>query len=167
MAFRARYALILVVSVALAGCRQADGPVPAVDANKQAELRDVSRDLQNLAAARDPNAPEDLAHDLRKYVDEDRPSAIPAVDELSLRTARALAGTKLTEQAAQRLAHDLWTSVEAREMSERQVESLQNNVQSLLMSVGVAEENAEAVAAQVGEVQRQVTARQRRWYEWF
>ena len=58
----------------------------------------------------------------------------------------------------QRLAHNLWLSVAAREMSERQIETLQNDVQALLI-VGVAEEGAQQVAAQVGEVQSAVTLR--------
>ena len=78
-----------------------------------------------------------------------------------------LAGVDLTEQAAQRLAHNLWLSVVARELSERQVETLQNDVQALLMEEGVAEESAQQVAAQVGDVQGTVTTRPRRWYELF
>jgi hypothetical protein len=52
-------------------------------------------------------------------------------------------------------------------LSERQIETLQNDVQALLMSVGIAEENAQQVAAQVGDVQVAVTDRPRRWYELF
>jgi hypothetical protein len=139
--------------------------MPAPDQNVQEELVDVTRDLQNVATGRDPQAPEDLAQDLRKYTDS--PSAKLVVDELSQRTATVLAGVDLTEQAAQRLAHNLWLSVAASELSGRQVETLQNDVQSLLMAEGVAEESAQQVAAQVGTVQGAVNARPRRWYELF
>jgi hypothetical protein len=61
----------------------------------------------------------------------------------------------------------LWLSVAARDISERQIESLQNDTQSLLASVGIPEERAQQVAVQVGEVQRAVTNRPRRWYEFF
>ena len=149
----------------LAGCRQPDGEVPTPDAVAQEELGDVARDLQYIANARDPNAPKDLADDLRKYAQ--RSSAVPAVDELSRRTAGALAGSQLSEQAAQRLTHNLWLSVAARDISERQIESLQNDTHSLLVSVGIPEDRAEQVAVQVGEVQRAVTSRPRRWYELF
>jgi hypothetical protein len=159
------YGLIGAAVLILCGCRQPDGQVPTPDATVQEELVDVSRDLQYIAAARDPAAPKDLADDLRKYAQ--RSSAVPAVDELSRRTAGAVAGAQLTEQAAQRLTHNLWVSVAARDISERQVESLQNDTQSLLMSIGVAEDRAQQVALQVGEVQRAVTARPRRWYELF
>lgn len=148
----------------LAGCRQPDGEVPTPDAVAQEELGDVARDLQYIANARDPEAPKNLADDLRKYAQR---SAVPAVDELSRRTAGALAGSQLSEQAAQRLTHNLWLSVAARDISERQIESLQNDTHSLLVSVGIPEDRAEQVAVQVGEVQRAVTSRPRRWYELF
>ena len=138
--------------------------MPTPNPTVQEELQDVSRDLQNVAR-NDASAPEELAHDLRRYIV--RPSAVPTVDELTRRTARVLPNTKLTDQTAQQLAHNLWVTVSARELSERQVESLQNDVQSLLMSTGMPEENAQPVAEQVGEVQRAVTERPRRWYELF
>ena len=161
----AHYLLIAVVAVLAAGCRQADGPIPAPNATVQEELVDVGRDLDDIATGRDPAGSKNLADDLRKYAR--RSTAVPAVDELSRRAAGAVAGTKLSEQAAQRMAHTLWLSIAAREISERQIESLQNDTQSLLMSIGIAEENAQQVAAQVGEVQRAVTDRPRRWYELF
>ena len=159
------YGFIGAVLLLSSGCRQPDGPVPTPNATVQEELGDVARDLQYIAAARDPQAPKDLADDLRKYAR--RPSAVPAVDELSRRTAGAVVGIQLTEQAAERLTHNLWLSVAARDIRERQIESLQNDTHSLLVSVGVAEDRAQQVAVQVGEVQRAVTGRPRRWYELF
>lgn len=161
-----RYLPIALVPLLLAGCRQADGPIPTPDESVQEDLYDVRRDLEYIASGYDPTASKDLALDLRKYVEEE-PEAARAVDELTRRTASVLPGTKLPEQMADRLAHNLWLSIMAREISERQVEALQNDTQSLLMSIGVAEENAQQVAAQVGEVQRVRTNRQRRWYELF
>jgi hypothetical protein len=165
MTSKVSYGLLAVAVMMLGGCRQPDGAIPAPDATVQEELADVTRDLQYIAEARDPEAPKNLADDLRKYAQ--RPAALPAVDELSRRTAGAVAGTQLTEQAAQRLTHNLWLSVAARDISERQVESLQNDTHSLLVSIGVADDRAQEVATQVGEVQRAVTARPRRWYELF
>lgn len=161
-----RYVLVAVISVTVSGCRQADGPVPTPDESVQEDLGDVRRDLEYIATGYDPSATEDLAQDLRKYVEE-QPPAAAAVDELTRRTAGAVAQTKVVEQSAERLAHNLWLAIMARQMSYRQVESLQNDTQSLLMAAGVTEENAQQVAAQIGEVQRVVTARQRRWYELF
>ncbi len=165
MRSRARYVLIVMAGLSFGACRQADGPVPAPNANVQEELVDVTRGLENVASGRDPQAPKDLADDLRKYASG--PDAAPAVDQLSQRTASVLSGVNLSEQDAQRLAHTLWLSVAARDLSERQIETLQNDMQALLISVGVAQENAQQVAAQVGEVQGAVTDRPRRWYELF
>ena len=165
MASKVCCGFIGVVVLVVSGCRQPDGPVPTPTATVQEELVDVTRDLQYIAGKRDPQAPKDLADDLRKYAP--RPSARPAVDALSRLTAAAVADSQLTEQAAQRLTHNLWVSMAARDMSERQVESLQNDTQFLLVSVGVAEARAQEVAVQVGEVQRAVTDRPRRWYELF
>jgi hypothetical protein len=160
-----RFGVIVVVVLMVSGCRQPDGEVPTPNETVQEELGDVTRDLTYIASGRDPQAPQDLTEDLRKYAV--RPSAASAVDELSRRTAQAVAGSRLTEQSAQRLTHNLWLSVAARDLSERQVEALQNDVQALLMSIGIAEDRAHDVALQVGEVQRAVTNRPRRWYELF
>jgi hypothetical protein len=160
-----RGALLVVLSLVAAGCRQPDGPMPTPNENVQDDLVDIGRDLIYIATGSDPAAPQDLLADLRKYVTRDE--AMPVVEELSRRTAGAVANTKLPEQTAQRLAHTLWVAIAAREMSDRQVEALQNDTQSMLISIGVADEPAAQVAAQLGEVQRVVTDRQRRWYEWF
>lgn len=139
--------------------------MPTPNQNVQDDLHDISRDLAYIASGSDPAAPTDLAYDLKKYVT--REEAGPAVEELSRRTAGAVASKKLPEQTAQRLAHTLWLSIAATDMSDRQVEGLQGDAQSMLVSIGVADADAQQVAAQVGEVQRAVTRRQRRWYEWF
>lgn len=138
-------------------------PQPSPDA--QDDLVDIGRDMMNIASGSDPAAREDLAYDLRKYVEDKEDVGV--VEELSRRTADAVANQKLPEQTAQRLAHTLWLAISADEISERQAEMLEEDAQSMLVSIGVAEEQAQQVAAQVGEVQRAVTTRQRRWYEWF
>ena len=162
---RVCFAVTVLLALAAGGCRQPDGEVPAPNATVQEELVDVSRDLQYIASGNDPGAANDLAADLRKYTS--RTAAVAAVDELSARAAAAVGGSKLTQQTADQLAHQLWVSVAARDMSERQVEGLQNETQSLLVSIGIADDRAAQVAAQVGEVQRAVTDRPRRWYELF
>ena len=53
-----------------------------------------------------------------------RRTAVPAVNELTRRTITVLAGKNLNEQAGNRLAHSLWTTIYARELSERQIEVL-------------------------------------------
>lgn len=158
-------ALVAVTLVSVPACRQADGPVPTPSAETQEELVDVARDLQYVASGRDPEAPKYLAADLRKYAR--RESARPAAEELAQRTSTAIAGVNLGDQDAQRLTHNLWLSVAAREISERQIEGLQSDTQALLLSIGAPQDRAEQVAAQVGEVQRAVSDRPRRWYELF
>lgn len=161
----ARYVFIAVLALLAAGCRQADAPMPTPDEGVQEELEDVRRDLQDIASRRDQQASQALADDLRKYVV--RPSAIAPVDELTRRTAAVLPGKNLSEEAAGQLAYTLWVAVTARELSERQIETLQNDVESQLVRIGVAEDDASQVAAQAGVVQGAVTDRQRRWYEMF
>jgi hypothetical protein len=155
----ARARLVLTLTVLVGGCRQADGPVPTPSQAYQEELMDVARDLQNVATGRD------LADDLRKYTD--KPAARALVDELSARTVKAISGRELAEQDAQRLAHNLWVSVYAKDLSERQIETLQSDMQAHLVSLGVGEDIAQQVTTQVGEVQSSVTLRPRRWYELF
>jgi len=139
--------------------------VPAPSEGVQAELSDVARDLQNVASGQDPQASQDLADDLRKYTEV--PDVAAAVDELSQRAAVVLAGVDLAEESAHQLAENLWLSVVASELSEQQMETIQGDVLSLLMTEGVAEERAQQVAAQIGEVQSAVATRPRRWYELF
>jgi hypothetical protein len=158
------FALIVVVSLGIAGCRQADGQMPVAEGEVPNRLVDISRDLMS-ASRGDTQARQDLADDLRVFVNTKE--AIPAANELARRTATVVDGKTLDDQNAERLAHHLWTAAAARDMSERQLESLQNDLHALLVSVGVPEDNALTVASQAGEVQRQVTTRERRWYEFF
>lgn len=165
MTSRFPWLLLVFLSLAAAGCRQPDGEMPSPSADAQEDLVDISRDMMNVALGSDPAALEDLAYDLRKYVTQKED--IPVVEELSRRTASVMANRTLPEQTAQRLAHTLWLAIVGHEFSGRQVEALQNDTQSMLMSIGVADEQAGQVAEQVGAVQQAVTNRQRRWYEWF
>ena len=166
MKLEIRFAFVMALLLA-AGCRQPDGPVPTPTAEGEREIGDIARDLNSIASGRDPQAPKDLADDLRRYVEDKRPAAVPAVDELARRTAALLPTKNLATQTSQQLARNLWLSIMARELSDRQVEKLQNDTQSLLVSVGIAEEQAKPVAAQVGDVHKAVTDRARRWYELF
>jgi uncharacterized protein YggE len=155
---------LMIVSLTLAGCRQGDGPLPTAEGEVPNRLEDLRRDLLSVSRG-DTEAPQDLAADLRVFVDDRE--AFPAVNELARRTSEVVAGKTLNDDHAQQLAHHLWTAAAGREMSGRQVESLQNDLHSLLVSVGVPEDNAMNVASQVSEVNTQVSSRPRRWYEFF
>ena len=156
--------LILATAISSGACRQADGSVPTPSGETEGEIADIGRDLLSIAA-REEQAPLDLAHDLRKY--SERPDVQASSDELSSRTASVVAGSALTEQAARQLAHSLWVTVAAREMSERQIEAFRNDFGSVLTSIGIDQGRAEPVVAQVEEIQRLVTTRTKRWYEVF
>ncbi len=155
---------LIILSLTLAGCRQADGPLPMAEGEVPNRLEDIRRDLLSVSRG-DTQAPQDLADDLRVFVEVGE--AVPAVNELARRTADVVAGKTLNDEHAQQLAHHLWTAAAGREMSGRQVESLQNDVHALLVSVGVPEDNAMNVASQVSEVNARVSSRPRRWYEFF
>jgi hypothetical protein len=157
------YAAAIVAVLQLAGCRQADGPMPETTPETANELGDISRDLQNLATG-DAEGPKDLADDIGDYA-QDTKNGQAAAQELSNRLGQALTGKKFKLAEAMPLAHTCWVTVAARQLSEKQVDSLKTEMKSQLMTLGVEEMRAQSVADQVGVVQQAVTARHRRWYE--
>jgi len=164
MKSRVLLGVCLAAALCAGGCRQAEGPLPKAEGDVPNRLGDLGRDLQNVAGG-DKQAPQDLRDDLIVFVDK-RERAQP-VEELSRRTSEAIAGRKLSDQHAQQLAQQLWTTVAARELSDRQVQNLQKDVQATLTAVGVPDDRAKLVVAQVNDVQKAVSDRRRRWYEWF
>jgi hypothetical protein len=157
------YAIICAAAFQLAACRQADGPMPEATASTPNELGDISRDLQNLATG-DPSGPTDLGDDISHYA-EGPQGGEAAAAELSRRLGTALTGKTFKLAQAMPVARTCWVAVAARQLSEKQIEALQNEMKSELMSLGVNEQQAQGVADQVGAVQQAVTARHRRWYE--
>ena len=155
--------IVAVLGLSSAACRMADGPLPPATGDVPNELGDISRDLWNTANG-NPDGMADLATDLGHYA-EGRDGGPVATAELSRRLGQALAGKMFMVAEALPLAHSCWLAAAGRQLSDKQVEDLQNEVKSQLMSLGVDEQQAQGVATQVGVVQRAVTARQRRWYE--
>ena len=164
MKTRARV-IVVILPLLLAGCRQADGPMPEATGEVPNRLADITRDLQAVARG-DAQARQDLADDVTVFVDADGEPRM-AVNELSRRTAEVVTGSRLSEQSAERLARQLWTAAAGRELSQRQVETLQGEMHALLVEIGVPEDRAENTATQVGEVQRLLTDRPKRWYQLF
>ena len=156
-------ATILIAALSVDACRQADGPLPPATGTVPNELGDIGRDLLYLSSGR-PDGAKDLADDLSHYAEETA-GGQPAAAEFSRRLSEALAGKMFTSQQALQLAHTCWVAVAGRQLSEKQVEQLQNEMQSELTAMGVAVAQAQSVAAQVGVVQQAVTQRHRRWYE--
>lgn len=157
----------VVAALLLGGCRMADGPLPVEDREVPNRLEDLNRNLGNIAAGH-PEAVQDLYDDLRVFVDfEEKPSAAPAIEELSRQVGSALPKAPLAQDRGLQLSRQLWLTVASRELSEKQVEKLQSDVQVALVGVGISDQRARAIAAQAGEVQKQVADRSRRWYELF
>ena len=157
------YVLVVVLALSFAGCRQADGALPPATGTVPNELGDISRDLQNLASG-DPDGPKDLGDDLSHYA-EGTNGGPAATVELSRRLGQALTGKTFKLADVMPLAHTSWVAVAGRQLSEKQIENLQNEMKLQLTMLGVNEQQAQEVAAQVGVVQQAVTARHRRWYE--
>ena len=154
---------MLVLAISLAGCRQADGPMPEATESVANELGDISRDLQNVAY-RNASATQDLSDDISHYAHGTN-GGEAAAQELARRLAEALAGKMFKVAQAMPVAHTAWVAVAARQFSEQQIENLKNEMKSELQALGVNEQQAQSVADQVAVVQKAVTARQRRWYE--
>ena len=127
------------------------------------ELGDISRDRQNLASGK-PEGPKDLSDDISHYAQGTNGGEAAAV-ELSQRLGQALTGKTFKLAQALPVAHTCWVAVAGRQLSEKQIENLQNEMKSELMSLGASDSQAQTVAVQVGVVQQAVTARHRRWYE--
>jgi hypothetical protein len=157
------YAFVFAAALHFAACRQADGPMPETTPETANELGDISRDLQNLATGK-PDGPQDLADDISHYAQGDKDGEAAAA-ELSRRLGQALTGKSFKLAQAMPVAHTCWVSVAARQLSEKQVDNLKNEMKQELMALGVNEQQAQGVADQVGVVQQAVTARHRRWYE--
>jgi hypothetical protein len=167
MTSRSLLALSCAFTLALAGCRMADGPMPAADKDVPGRLLDLSADLQNITAGHE-EATKDLSDDLQVFVDVDeKPDAVPAIDELSRRVAAGLSRIDVDEAGRQRVAKQLWLAVAGHDYSDKQLENLQADVHSAMLSVKATEQHAQAVASQALAVQQQVRNRQRRWYEVF
>ena len=157
------YAIIVTAALSAAACRQADGALPPATGAVANELGDISRDLQNLASG-NPDGPKDLTDDISHYA-EGTNGGQAAAGELSRRLGVALTGKTFKLAQALPVAHTCWVAVAGRQLSEKQIENLKNEMKSQLMSLGVADPQAQTVADQVGAVQQAVTARHRRWYE--
>lgn len=145
----------------------ADGPVPVADKEVPGRLSDLAADLQNITAGH-AEATKDLSDDLQVFVDiDEKPDAAPAIEELSRRVAAGIASIDVDEAGRQRVARQLWLVVAGHEYSDKQLENLQADLHSAMLSVKASEQHAQAVASQAIAVQQQVRDRQRRWYEVF
>ncbi len=156
--------VMLVVGLGTAGCRQASGPVPQPDANKQGDIDDVGKDLMNVVHRAD-NGAQELQGDLVKFADT--PAGEAAARELSQRLSAAIAASKLTEAQAGEIAQKLYVVIVGRQLSTRQGKALRTDIEALLKNGGVAESAIAPVGEQIMATQAAVTTVQKRWYELF
>jgi hypothetical protein len=156
--------LTIAILVGAAGCRQPDGPMPEPNAEDQNKIGDVSRDLLAVAS-RSASAVHDLSEDLSNFAQSNEGARHGA--EMSGRLASSLGGTKLSQDAALAMAHDLYIAFRARELSRGQVAKLRENLGAVFAETGVQQNSAERVLEQVELVQADVTIAKRRWWQVF
>jgi hypothetical protein len=157
----------MAVALATAGCRMADGPVPMPSSEDLNRLDDLRRDLGNVVAGH-AEAKQDFADDLMVFHKPGtKPEAPAAIAELArLVTEGAMAGHVKEGEVTPLLRH-VWTAMVARELSEKQITTLQADTKATATGLGIPEPAAQAISNQVGTVQQAVTDRTRHWYEVF
>jgi hypothetical protein len=157
----------VAVALAAAGCRMADGPLPTPSSEDLNRLDDLRRDLGNVVGGHQ-EARQDFLDDLMVFVKPGtKPDAAGAISELARLVSEAAIAAQVKEAAVPPFLKQVWVAVVARELSEKQVTTLQADVKTTLAGLGVAEPAAQAISNQIGTVQKSVTDRTRRWYEVF
>jgi hypothetical protein len=154
--------LVLVLAVGAGGCKQGDGSLPVKTGDVPNRLSDLKRDLESVVAG-DQTAVQDFSDDLIVFTEE--PDGHAALRALSNTVCPMLVKRALTDEAMTRIVTVMWTSAAARELSERQVDALKDEMRNVLTSVGVSQPDANLAAGRVGDVQNAVTLRKRSWYE--
>jgi hypothetical protein len=157
----------VVVALSAAGCRMADGPLPTPNSEDLNRLDDLRRDMGNVVGGH-AEAKQDFLDDLMVFVKPGtKPQAPPAITELARLVTDAAVASQLKEASMPPLLRQVWTAVVARDLSERQIATLQTDVKTTLTGLSVPEPSAQAIASQIVVVQKAVTDRERRWYEVF
>ena len=155
-------ALGFVSALGAAGCKQGDGALPARNADVPNRLGDLQRDLAAVVGG-DQQAIQDLSDDLLVFTDE--PEGQKATKVLANTVCTMLVKRPVNDETQAKIVSLLWTAVAARELSERQVDGLKDELRNTLLAVGVTQPDANLAAGRVGDVQSAVTLRTRRWYE--
>jgi hypothetical protein len=153
--------LVLALAVS-AACKQGDGAPPAKTGDVPNRLSDLKRDLEAVIGG-DQRAVQDLTDDLNVFTEE--PEGQTATRALTTTVCPMLMNRTLNDEAKTRIVTVLWTAVAARELSERQIDALKDEMRNVLTSLGVSQPDANLAAGRVGDVQNAVRLRTRRWYE--
>jgi hypothetical protein len=163
MRFSRVLVVVLLSSACVAACRQADGTWPSeTGSDTSNRLHDLTRDLQSVAAG-EAEAPKDLADDLAVFAEQ--PAGVSAARNLADGLSNTIRKRTASEDACKQMASILWKSVASRQLSERQIDGLKDDMRGVLTSIGVAQPEANSVADRIGQTQKAVTVRTRRWYE--
>ena len=125
-------------------------------------LHDLQRDLLSVASG-EADGPKDLADDLAVFAEE--PEGVNAARTLAGSVSVVIVKRPLNDDAVKQLSSNLWKAVASRELSERQVDALKDDMRGTLTAIGVPQPDANAVADRVGQTQKAVALRTRRWYE--
>jgi hypothetical protein len=156
------FTLMLIAAVGAAACKQGDGPMPARSGDVPNRLGDLNRDLEAVVAG-DQQAVQDLTDDLMVFIDE--PEGQAMTKAMSTTISSMLVKRPVNDEMQTKIVSLMWTAVAARELSERQMDALKDDVRNTLLAAGVTQPDANLAAGRVGEVQKAVTLRTRRWYE--
>jgi hypothetical protein len=156
------FALVLIAALGTGACKQGDGPLPAKVDDVPNRLSDLKRDLEAIVAG-EQQAIQDLTDDLLVFTPE--PEGHNATKALSMTVCSMLVKKPINDETQTKIVNLLWTTVAARELSERQVDALKDDMRNTLLSAGVTQPDANLAAGRVGDVQNAVTLRTRRWYE--
>jgi hypothetical protein len=153
--------VIVAVLLVLAGCRQADGPLPAASGEQPNKIEDIGHDLRNLAGQQ-AGAEGDLLDDLQGLDREPPPE--PIVRDLVTALQGALRGTELDDADAQQLARLLFVVTTGRRLSTRQIGNAGEDVSELLLKAGADAAAAQRAATAAMDVASAVTQNRKRWY---
>jgi hypothetical protein len=156
------FTLVLVAAIGAGACKQGDGAMPAESGDVPNRLGDLKRDLEAVVSG-DHQAVQDLTDDLMVFIDE--PEGQAMTKAMSTTICSMLVKRPVNDETQTKIVHLMWTAVAARELSERQMDALKDDVRNTLLSVGVTQPDANLAAGRVGEVQKAVTLRTRRWYQ--
>jgi hypothetical protein len=95
----------------------------------------------------------------------DEPEGQAMTKAMSTTICAMLIKRPVNDEMQTKIVSLMWTAVAARDLSERQMDALKDDVRNTLLAVGVTQPDANLAAGRVGEVQKAVTLRTRRWYE--
>src|ERR1044072_3684761 len=114
-------AVLCLAVGAVTGCRQPDGQIPVKEGEQINKTQDISRDLQNVAG-KAAGAAGDLHDDLSTMNSTPPPRNLS--QDITTALDGALAGKKLPDDEAKKLADTLFVVITARDLNRKQIEQI-------------------------------------------